>query len=242
MKTACAHCPLRCLPQFQPMSEADVEFMQVLKRGEMVVDPGTTLFVEGASSPQLYTVLSGMGLRYKTLEDGRRQVVNFVFPGDYLGLQSAVMGEMRHSIEASTPMVLCVFNRTDLWEIFRNHPERAFSLTWLGSVEEHFLSDALATLGQREAYERVAWALYRIWSRLAAMEMVRDGSVPLPYRQRDLADAVGLSLVHTNKTLAKLRGAGIADWRGGRLYVTDPLALAKIGALEPDHIELRPLF
>ena len=80
-------------------------------------------------------------------------MVNFVFAGDFLGLQSALMGEMKHTTEATTDMVLCVFDRNELWNLFRTHPGRGYDLTFLGATEEHFLGDALATLGQREAIE-----------------------------------------------------------------------------------------
>ncbi|WP_367150962.1 cyclic nucleotide-binding domain-containing protein [Leisingera sp. F5] len=67
------------------------------------------ILLEGSNSPQLYTVLKGVGTRYATLENGRRQVTNFLFPGDFAGLQTSLMGEMKHSVEAGTPMALCVF-------------------------------------------------------------------------------------------------------------------------------------
>ena len=99
--------------------------MQRFKVGELTVDPQTTILMEGSNSPQLFTALHGLGLRYKLLEDGSRQVINFVFPGDFLGLQAGVMGEMGHSVEASSRMTLCVFDRAELWSLFKSHPDVA---------------------------------------------------------------------------------------------------------------------
>ncbi len=143
----CSKCPLRKKPLFSPFEEGELEFMQTFKVGELEVGPGTTIMMEGSNSPQLMTVLSGMGTRYTTLEDGRRQVINFVFPGDFIGLQAGLMGEMSHSVEASAKMVLCVFNRASLWDLFRNQPGRAYDLTWMAAVEEHFLGETIASLG-----------------------------------------------------------------------------------------------
>lgn len=226
MTTACTDCPLRKRPCFQPMSADELAFMERFKMGEMVIDTGTPILMEGSNSPQLYTALSGMGLRSKSGRDGARQVINFVLPGDFLGLQAGLMREMGHSVESTTQMTLCVFDRSALWLLFRSHPERAFALTWLAAVEESFLGDALFTLGRRSAGERVAWALLRLFQRLSVLGMADRTSVPLPYRQQDLADALGLSLVHTNKTLAVLRREGLAEWSGGRLHVPDPAGLA----------------
>jgi len=155
------------------MTPEEVAFMTRFKSGELTVDAGTQILMEGANSPQLFTVLSGMGLRYKIQEDGRRQVLNFLFPGDFLGMQAAVMGEMGHSVEAGTPMQLCVFRRADVWILFKSMPARAFDLTWLVSIEESFLGEALATVGQRPALERIAWALLRLFRRAQSVGLTR---------------------------------------------------------------------
>ena len=241
MATSCDACPLRGLPAFSPLSEEELRFMRRFKSGELTVEPGATILMEGSRAPQIHTALRGMGLRYKTLASGRRQVINFVFPGDFIGLQAGVMGEMQHSVEATTRMTLCVFQRKDLWGFFRANAERAFDLTWLAAVEEHFLGEALATVGQRTAVERISWALVRIHQRGEALGLMDGAGMRLPYRQQDLADALGLSLVHTNKTLAKLRARQLASWDGGRLRIPDIAALAEVADMELEAPEIRPL-
>lgn len=216
--------------------------MQRFKATDRIIAPGTVLIWEGQSSPWLYTVLRGQGLRVKQMEDGQRQVLNFIFPGDFIGLQAAIMGEMKHTVEATTEMTLCVFPRADLWSLFRDQPARAYDLTYITAAEEHFLGDALATIGQRTAIERMAWALWRLWRRAEAVGLLRDGAAPLPWRQRDLADAVALSLVHTNKTLARLRQAGLADWHDGWLRLPGRAQLAELAQVEDRPADPRPLF
>ncbi len=239
--TACQNCPLRKRAIFTPMSREEVAFTQSFKTGEMVVDAGTTILLEGSNSPQLFTVLKGMGTRYKTLENGRRQVINFLFPGDFAGLQAGLMGEMKHSVEATTSMTLCVFRRSALFELFRQHPERAYDLTWIAAVEEHFLGETIASLGQRDARQRIAWALVRIYERLKAVGMEVKNAVPLPYRQQDLADALGLSLVHTNKMLKALRDTKLAEWQNGMLKIRNIPALAEMALIEESAPDVRPL-
>ena len=241
MSIDCFECPLRRRDAFAPFSEEELRFMRRFKVGELVVDAGTPLLSEGSNAPQLYTALRGMGLRYKTLANGRRQVVNFVFPGDFVGLQAGVMGEMRHSVEATTRMTLCVFDRSDFWNFVRGNSTRAYDLIWLAAVEESFLGDALTTIGQRSAMERIAWALTRITLRARALGLGDGWSVPLPFRQQDLADALGLSLVHTNKTIARLRERQLVTWTGGRLSVPDLAALAGIAHMDLEAVQVRPL-
>ena len=241
MATKCENCPLRQRDHFMPMSKEEVSVMQRFKVGELVVDAGAPILMEGSNSPQLFTVLHGMGLRYKYLEDGKRQVVNMLFPGDFIGLQAAVMGEMGHSVEATSKMKLCVFNRSAIWSFFKENPERAFSITWLAAVEEHFLGDALATVGQRTAMQSVSWALAKVFLRGQKLNLVDNNRMPLPYRQQDLADALGLSLVHTNKTLAALKGRQLVQWSDGVLSVPDIDALAKVAMLEDTSVQKRPI-
>ncbi|MEI4486617.1 Crp/Fnr family transcriptional regulator [Frigidibacter sp. MR17.14] len=242
----CLACPLSCNPLFEKPSEDELEFMQGFKIGELTVEPGRTVMMEGATSAQFYTVLEGLGLRQKTFPNGQRQVISFVLPGDLVGLQAAVMGEMQHSVEATTRMTLCVFDRNGLWDLFRNQPKRAYSVTWLSAVEENFLGETLATIGQLDATQRIAWALVRLHDRLAMLAdasgtlVERGAPVVLPYRQQDLADALGLSLVHTNKTLARLRADGLADWSQGRLALPGRQKLAEIAMIDAE-VPVRPL-
>lgn len=240
-QTPCKDCPLRKCEFFIAFTPEELSFMQSFKTGELEVTRGTTILMEGSNSPQLYTVLSGLGTRYKTLENGRRQVINFLFPGDFIGLQAGVMGEMQHSVEASTNMILCAFRREDLWNLFRNHPDRAYDLTWIGAVEEHFLGETIASIGQRDGIQRISWALVRIFQRLQAVGLYKSGSVPLPFRQQDMADALGLSLVHTNKTLKALRAMKLVQWSEGKLKIDDLPALAELAMIELEKPMRRPL-
>lgn len=241
MATHCTRCPLRKLDCFEQMPAEELRVVERFKGGELHLEPKSPILSEGASAAQVFTVQKGMGVRYKTLENGRRQVVSFAFPGDFLGLQAGVMGEMGHSVEASTNMILCVFDRKELWNFFKNNPERAFDLTWLAANEEYFLGSALATLGQRTARQRVCWAIHRISMRGKALGMHTDKGMPFPFRQQDLADALGLSLVHTNKTLASLRERNIATWSDGVIQVRDMDALAEIAMIDDEPIYPRPL-
>lgn len=239
--TDCAYCPLRMMPLFVPFTPEEVAFMRQFKQREESFPRNDTILHEGERSPKLYTVLSGMGTRSVMLEDGRRQVINFVFPGDFIGLQASLMGEMKHSVTATSDVTLCVFDRGGLWDMFRNHASRAYDLTWIAAVEEHFLGETIASLGQRDAMERMTWALLRIWRRLSAVGLLRDGSVPLPFRQQDMADALGLSLVHTNKTVARIRKLGLASWQNGRLTIPSTRNLASAAGVSDEHEEKRPI-
>ena len=239
--TDCIACPLRPLGAFVPMSAEELEFMRSFKGGEMAVSRGAVIFRQGAESPHLFTVLDGFAIRYTILPDGRRQVINFVLKGELLGLQGEMLGEMQHTVEAVAPTRLCVFSRRRVWDVFTNMPERAYDLTWLAAREESLLGDRLTSIGQMNGHERVAHALARLYTRGQSLGMVEDGRMPLPYRQRDLADGLGLSLVHTNKILRDFRERQIVGWRERVLTVTNLEALLEKACLEREPPAPRPL-
>lgn len=241
MTIDCRLCPLRPLPAFDPMSEAEVEFMVKFKVGELVIEPRTTILLQGSTSPQLFTALAGWGLRYQILPDGARQVINFVMPGDLIGLQAGLMVEMRHSVDSVTRMTLCVFQRRDLFALFKTMPQRGYDLTWLAACEELFLGDMLSTVGQRNGIERVAWGLVAYYKRARAIEKTATDAVPMPYRQQDWADALGLSLVHTNKMLKRLRSLGLMEIAAGSLRIPDLEALAAVANMDASRERQRPL-
>ena len=137
---------------FRPFTKQELDFVARFKKGELTVDRGATVLAEGTRNPHLYTVLPGWGFRYKMLPDGRRQIVNYAMPGDLIGLQGSLMGEMEHSVEALSPMMLCVFERDELLTLYREHPELAYDVTWLASREECMLDENLLSVGRRTAF------------------------------------------------------------------------------------------
>lgn len=85
--TPCRDCPLRPLPLFRPFKAEELAFVSHFKIGELAFGASATILAEGEQSEHLFTVLSGWGFRYKMLDDGRRQILNYVMPGDIVGLQ-----------------------------------------------------------------------------------------------------------------------------------------------------------
>ena len=227
-QTPCDRCPLRKLEIFRKFTSAELKFMQGFKQGELALQAGSTVLAEGTNSPHLYTVLSGWAFKYKTLEDGRRQVLNFALPGDFLGLQNSALDTMGHSIESLTDIVLCTFPREKLWTLFQEHTGLAFDVTWLASREEAILGDYLLTVGQRRAGERIAFILLHLFRRARQIGLVHDNTVVFPFTQDHLADAIGFSLVHTNKTLKRLLATGYFKWANSRFKLMDEDGLAAL--------------
>ena len=113
-KVDCDQCPLRARKALRDFSADELAFMREFKSGELNVEAGTTLLMQGTNSAHLYTILGGWAFRYKMLADGRRQILNYALLADFIGLQATVLDEMQHSVEVLTDTVLCVFPREKL--------------------------------------------------------------------------------------------------------------------------------
>jgi CRP/FNR family transcriptional regulator, anaerobic regulatory protein len=241
IKVPCVECPLRRLPIFENENREELDFIQSFKVSEITIARGSAIYPEGTNSPYLYTVLDGWAFRYKSLPDGRRQIVSYALAGDFIGLQGAMQQAIEYGVEALTDVRLCVFPRDKLFTLFASHPSLGFNLTWLGSREERFLDDNLLALGRRTALERVAFFIAHIFQRAKELQLVKAGTLQMPITQLHLADTLGLSLVHLNKTLKRLRATGLISLEGRYIKVNDAAGLSALGKLESPPREKRPL-
>lgn len=239
-KTKCETCPLRKMSHFRDFTSDELDYIGEFKTGELNTDKGSTILVEGSHSAHLFTLLSGWGFRYKVLEDGRRQILNYVLPGDLIGLQGSITGEMEHSVEALTDLTLCVFERDRISKLFKNHPELAYDITWIAAREERILDEHLLSIGRRTALERSAYLLSFLHFRATAIQNEEPKRVYLPVTQQHLADTLGLSIVHTNKTVRKLSDRKLVKWLDRGCEVIQPDGLAELAGWVPDSEKKRP--
>lgn len=231
----CSKCPLRRLPLFKAADGAQLALIESLRGDQILRRPGETLIVEGQDVAPLYTLFAGWAFRYKTLSDGRRQILNFLLPGDFIGLQQRMAEGSAHGVEALTEVWLCPFRRDALWTLHREAPQLGYDITWLSAHEESLVDDHLLSVGRRSAEERVAALLLLLFKRAAAvLPGERPRSVPFPLTQQHIADALGLSLAHTHRTLRRLERRGLHRIDKGRLEVLNPQALARLAELWGD--------
>lgn len=231
---ACQSCRLRQTGAFTPVKPDELAFIETFRTSTTAAKAGATLIYEQRPTGKLFTLYSGWAFRYKTLSDGRRQILNFLLPGDFIGLQQEFADGAMHGIEAVTDVSLCVFKRDGLWDLFRSHPSLGYDVTWMSAREEGFVDDGLLTTGRRNATERVAMLLMHLYRRVERLGLERkdtDGSgssVEFPINQQHIADNLGLSLVHTNKTMRRLHALGLHEIVDGRLRLLNTKALERI--------------
>jgi CRP-like cAMP-binding protein len=241
MRLPCDECALRACGLFKPVSAEELTALNQIKRDHLAAPAGAEIVRAGDDSPELYTLYSGWAFRFKTLPDGRRQILNFLLPGDLLGLQAAMFDAALHGIEALTEVQLCVLPRRKVWALFGQMPALAFDVTWLGAREEGFVDENLTSVGRRTATERVAALIIMLYKRAKALGLVIGETFAFPLTQQHIADALGLSLVHTNKTLARLRRMGMFTRTNGTMTLTNPRVLERVAQHFDEELPQRPL-
>jgi CRP/FNR family transcriptional regulator, anaerobic regulatory protein len=240
-KISCKQCPLRDTGAFSANTDAEIEFIEHMKKREIRVGAGCSILREGDDRKELYTLLSGWAFRYRTLSDGRRQIFNFLLPGDFIGLQHKLDARHPHGVETLTESTLCVFPSDRLWDLYRTHPALGFDITWLTAHEELIVDENLLSVGRRSAAERIATLLIHLYKRAERVGMVEPNGLRLPLNQQHIADALGLSLVHTNKTLKRLHAAGLYTLKDGWLKLVNPAAMAHLADYYALPLRPRPL-
>ncbi len=241
-EVVCAECPLRKLGTFSPNTAEEISFIQHFKHGEVSLKAGNLLVREGVSSGELYTLLQGWAFRYRTLSNGNRQILNFLLPGDFIGLQEKLGAHSSNGVEILSDARFCRFPSERLWDLYRNHPTLSYDITWIAAHEELIVDENLVSVGQRTAAQRIAMLIIHLFKRAESVGLKdAQGTVPFPVSQQHMADALGLSLVHTNKTLGKLSRQGAFKIKDSRLTIGKPESLKQLADYFTVPLRGRPL-
>ncbi|MGR3490463.1 MAG: Crp/Fnr family transcriptional regulator [Shimia sp.] len=205
---------------FDTAESDDADILASLAFTEANVPGGTDLMRAGEVPNRILSIVSGQAMHvHHGLDDMR--AIDFAFPGDLLGLRAVWNNELDHTIVASTPMRVRVYAARDVRNLMGRMPQQAYGFGWKAAMRTHFMAPWLNSGVCAPAPRRMAWGMLHYMDR-AKLSGIGDGSfAPFPFRQQDWADILGLSLVHTNKTLGKFRQAGVASMSSEQLTIED---------------------
>lgn len=227
------------LDQFARLSTDDYCALDDLVGGSVqTVRPRHDIIREGDRPRAVNLFLEGWACRYKTLEDGRRQITNFFLPGDLCDLNVYILRAMDHSIGALTPLRYLEISRERMDDLIARRPRVAQAFWWDTLVTAAIQREWTVNLGQRDAIERLAHLLCELYYRLRAVRRGHDGRCELPLTQTDLAEATGMTSVHVNRMLQELRARGLIRWKGKAFEVPDLQALCDVALFSPNYLHL----
>ncbi|MDQ3247170.1 MAG: Crp/Fnr family transcriptional regulator [Pseudomonadota bacterium] len=192
---------------------------------------------EGGQPEAVFLILKGWAYRYKHLEDGRRQILAYLLPGDLCDIQIFLFEKMDHSIGLLSDAVIVKIPSAEILDLMDRFPRIERALLWGTLVDEATLREWLLNVGQRFALQRVAHLFCELCVRLAVVGLVdEEESFTLPLTQADLADTTGMSAVHINRTLQRLRSDKLVSTSHGRLKILDFARLAEIAGFQETYL------
>jgi CRP-like cAMP-binding protein len=237
----CAECPLRQHASLTPVLQSGLELIQKARWGARVLPPRTQISTEGEPSGEVFTLFAGWAFRYKLLRDGRRQILDFRLPGDFLGFGGEHSDTLDHSVESITVVALCVFRKSRLLTAVQSSPAVANLFREIMRSEERVAFEHLVDIGRRNATEAVSHLLLELWMRQRRGEASMECGCEFPITQEILADALGLTAVHVNRVLRRLREAGLVSITNRALIIHDIDRIAGLCEFNRDYSAPPPL-
>lgn len=173
----------------------------------------------------------GWGFRFFQLADGRRQILNFLMPGDLFSTSSVFEQRFHFSVNALTEIQISGMRRAEVQVRLLANPKILMALSASCTVESEAADKMQTALGQYSAEGRIAHLLLHLTRRIAARSVIRDQRYPFPLRQQHIADAVGLTPVHVSRVFSLFRERGVVELSDGILQVGNLAELEHIGQL-----------
>lgn len=214
---------------------------RVLERAVVRIDDHaarTDVIVEGVQQTESRLQLDGVSCRYKAMSDGRRQIMELHFGGDFVDLHSFPLKYLDHNVGAITRLSFAIVPHAALREITETEPHLT-RLLWLTTMLDAAIHrEWVVSAGRRTALARIAHLFCELSLRLEVVGLTDGNSYSLPLTQEDMADVCGLTPVHVNRILQELRATGAVEWQRGTVTIKDRPALEAIAEFDPAYLFL----
>ena len=197
---------------------------------------GSEIVAQGRKYSEVFVLLEGIAIRYRVSHDGRRQILNIILPGDFIGFPACFFQSALFSVGALTEIQISAVSMTRLLALFAPPGRLAAILLWQFSCEAAMYAEHLIDLGRRSALERVAHFLLELLTRLQAIGLAEERSYSIPLTQAVIGEILGLSMAQVNRSLRQLRGDGLVTIEGRRVLINDFEGLAVIADFEKSYI------
>lgn len=225
------------LSLYGPLTDEDRQAVAALPAVPRRFMSGEDLVVEGDAPSQCRVLLSGQAFRHRTLPDGRRQIMSFHIPGDICDIEGLML-TMDHSITALSSCEVAFIPHPALDALIDAHPRVLRALWRTNLVEGAIFREWMVGMGRRSAKARIAHLFCEVFMRMRTAGLVEKNRCRFPVTQTHLSDALGLSVVHTNRVLQDLRAEGLIVFRSGELVVLNWTGLKAAGEFDPNYLHI----
>ena len=222
----CTDCAVRRFSVCAALDRAELRELEQLGR-HVRFTPCETVFAQEEMTTSFYNVLEGVMRLYKLLPDGRRQIVGFALPGDFLGMANS--SRHRFSADAIGPVAVCRFARSSFARFIEDKPHLLRRIYDLTTRELAQAQDHMVLLGRRSAEEKVASFLIGWRDRLVQLNGP-SRTVQLPMSRQDIADYLGLTIETVSRTFTKLERDQVIKILPGSVCLLDPARAEALAA------------
>lgn len=209
------------------LTPAERDALDGLEERERLLKRGTALIRENDRTSELFILKRGMMMSYLLLDDGSRQILRFLYPGDMIALSTLAYSRSPEAVVALSDCVACPFERGALADLFAAHPRLAAAIMALNQMERVALTDRLAGVGRTSAKARVASVLLEIRARTRGNGDGATDTFVLGLTQEEIGDATGLTAVHVNRMFRQLEEDGLIARVAGRVILLNEAALMR---------------
>ncbi|KQQ30690.1 cyclic nucleotide-binding protein [Methylobacterium sp. Leaf123] len=220
------------------LDAGDKALLADLSRSNRSLEPQQDIVRAGDQAAGVHLVLEGYAFRYKLIDDGQRQILGLLLPGDFCDLQSIVLGPSDHYIAALTACTVADIPQDRVDALVFRDSRLARALWWATLVDESILREWLASMGQRSADKRIAHLFCELLLRQQLVGTAGERDCPLPLTQPMLADILGITTIHVSRILRDLRLAGLIQLKDRRLHVPDVKRLQAFCDFDPTYLHL----
>jgi CRP-like cAMP-binding protein len=225
---------LRCVVQ---LSSSELACLSDIQCHPVHFKRGADLAHEGDTAHKAFILQSGWACCYKDLPEGGRQIISFPLPGDLMGLGSILLRSSDHSFAALTDVVVSPFGVPTMMALFEKFPRVAAAILWAESRNAAMVIEHLVDIGRRSAIERVAHCLLELRQRLQLVGLASETEFECPLTQYDLADALGLSPIHVNRVLRKMRQRDFLTLSSHTAMVHNLAGLTNLAGYDSDYLD-----
>lgn len=228
----------RALSRRDQLHASEVEILAALTQKQVHFGKGEELISAHSRVTSSCLVTAGITARAVMLEDGRRQLTALHVPGDFVDLHALLLKVMDHSVVAMTTCTAVFVPHADLTRLTEKAPHLT-RLLWLSTtIDAAIQRETIASIGRRTPLKHLSHLICELYLRLEVVGLAADGRFQLSLTQSDIADLLGLSVVHTNRTIRNLRATGFVSWKGSDLEIRDFDRLADMAGFDPTYLSL----
>jgi len=222
--------------QLHQLSDNEIDALNKIHEQTTVHDANKTILNEGDYHKECMIIVRGWACRFSMLSNGKRQVINYYLPGDIISPFALLQPKTDYSVTSLTFLETCVFKPDYLLQMFSVEPRLGLIYGQMLGREDSLSAEQIVRLGARSAYERTAHILLELYHRLKLVGLTdSEESYFFPLTQELLADTLGMSFVHMNRTLRKLRDNNLIDIDSNQMTLLNVDELITIAEYEPPY-------